>query len=139
MSSAEPNSILIQLHDRRQFVATLVGEDVSSDLALVEDRSSGFDSCHLGRQRAGQCGLDCLERLEVPYGFQHTVTSGIISGKNRPGDINHPTQSLLQTGCCGESREQWGGPLVDAQGQRDWDQYLDFWGLVPGDQFRGSQ
>ena len=51
-----------------------------------------------------------------PYGFQQTVTSGILSGKDRPGDGNFRKQTLLQTDAAVNPGNS-GGPLVDAQGR----------------------
>ena len=109
------NSILIQLHDRRQFVGTLVGEDVSSDLALLKIEAPDLIPATWGDSEQVNVG-SIVWAIGSPYGFQHTVTSGIISGKNRPGDINHPTQSLLQTDAAVNPGNS-GGPLVDAQGR----------------------
>ncbi|MDB2318622.1 trypsin-like peptidase domain-containing protein [bacterium] len=109
------DSILIQLHDRRQFVATLVGEDESSDLALLKIEAPDLIPATWGDSEQVNVG-SIVWAIGSPYGFQHTVTSGIISGKNRPGDINHPTQSLLQTDAAVNPGNS-GGPLVDAQGR----------------------
>ena len=109
------DSILIQLHDRRQFVATLVGEDLSSDLALLKIEAPDLIPATWGDSEQVNVG-SIVWAIGSPYGFQHTVTSGIISGKNRPGDINHPTQSLLQTDAAVNPGNS-GGPLVDAKGR----------------------
>ena len=109
------DSILIQLHDRRQFVATLVGEDELSDLALLKIEAPDLIPATWGDSEQVNVG-SIVWAIGSPYGFQHTVTSGIISGKNRPGDINHPTQSLLQTDAAVNPGNS-GGPLVDAQGR----------------------
>ena len=109
------DSILIQLHDRRQFVATLVGEDESSDLALLKIEAPDLIPATWGDSEQVNVG-SIVWAIGSPYGFQHTVTSGIISGKNRPGDKYHPTQSLLQTDAAVNPGNS-GGPLVDAQGR----------------------
>lgn len=109
------DSILIQLHDRRQFVAALVGEDLSSDLALLKIEAPDLIPATWGDSEQVNVG-SIVWAIGSPYGFQHTVTSGIISGKNRPGDINHPTQSLLQTDAAVNPGNS-GGPLVDAKGR----------------------
>ena len=109
------DSILIQLHDRRQFVAKLVGEDTSSDLALLKIDAPDLIPATWGDSEQVNVG-SIVWAIGSPYGFQHTVTSGIISGKNRPGDRNHPTQSLLQTDAAVNPGNS-GGPLVDAQGR----------------------
>jgi serine protease Do len=109
------SSIFIQLHDRRQFVATLVGEDESSDLALLKIDAPDLVPATWGDSEQVNVG-SIVWAIGSPYGFQQTVTSGIISGKDRPGDINHPTQSLLQTDAAVNPGNS-GGPLVDAKGR----------------------
>jgi len=51
-----------------------------------------------------------------PYEFNQTITSGILSGKNRRGDAYHTKQTLLQTDAAVNPGNS-GGPLVDIQGK----------------------
>ncbi len=105
----------VVLHDRRQFRASLVGIDTTSDLALLKINAPGLIPATWGDSDNINVG-SIVWAIGSPYGFQQTVTSGIISGKDRRGDKRHPKQSLLQTDAAVNPGNS-GGPLVDAQGR----------------------
>ncbi|MFT7629635.1 MAG: serine protease Do [Mariniblastus sp.] len=107
--------ILIELNDRRRFTAKLIGIDAISDLALLKINAPNLIPATWGDSDKLEVG-SIVWAIGSPYGFQQTVTSGIISGKDRPGDKRHKNQSLLQTDAAVNPGNS-GGPLVDAQGQ----------------------
>ena len=106
---------LIELHDRRRFEASLIGADKTSDLAVLKINAPNLIPATWGQSEDVNVG-SIVWAIGSPYGFQQTVTSGIISGKDRPGDPNHRKQSLLQTDAAVNPGNS-GGPLVDAQGR----------------------
>ena len=106
---------LIELHDRRRFEASLIGADKTSDLAVLKIKAPNLIPATWGQSDDVNVG-SIVWAIGSPYGFQQTVTSGIISGKDRPGDPNHKKQSLLQTDAAVNPGNS-GGPLVDAQGR----------------------
>lgn len=108
-------SVRIQLHDRREFTASLVGSDIISDLALLKIDATDLTPATWGESEAINVG-SIVWAIGSPYGFQQTVTSGIISGKDRKGDQYHPKQSLIQTDAAVNPGNS-GGPLVDSQGR----------------------
>ncbi len=108
------SDVRIQLHDRREFSASLIGTDSTSDLALLKISAPNLKPATWGDSEGVSVG-SIVWAIGSPYGFQQTVTSGIISGKDRPGDQDHPKQSLLQTDAAVNPGNS-GGPLVDAQG-----------------------
>ena len=105
---------LIELHDRRRFEAKLIGTDSTSDLALLKISAPNLVPATWGDSESVNVG-SIVWAIGSPYGFQQTVTSGIVSGKDRPGDPNHQKQSLIQTDAAVNPGNS-GGPLVDAQG-----------------------
>ena len=105
----------VELHDRRRYEATLIGIDTTSDLAVLKISAPNLIPADWGDSEAVNVG-SIVWAIGSPYGFQQTVTSGIISGKDRPGDPQHRKQSLLQTDAAVNPGNS-GGPLVDAQGQ----------------------
>lgn len=111
----EASVFKIQLHDRREFDASLVGVDLISDLALLKIDAPNLKPATWGDSDSMNVG-SIVWAIGSPYGFQQTVTSGIISGKDRPGDRLHPKQSLLQTDAAVNPGNS-GGPLVDARGR----------------------
>ena len=105
----------VELHDRRRFRATLVGMDVISDLAVLKIDAPNLIPATWGDSDEVDVG-SIVWAIGSPFGFQQTVTSGILSGKDRPGDPTHQKQSLLQTDAAVNPGNS-GGPLVDAQGR----------------------
>ncbi len=74
----QANRIEVTLPDGRRFQGETVGEDPDTDLAVVRINGSSFLSAPLGdsqRIRVGQLVI----AIGNPYGFQATVTSGVVS------------------------------------------------------------
>ena len=111
----DASRFFVELHDRRRFEAELVGIDELSDLALLKIDAPGLVAAEWGDSDEADVG-SIVWAVGSPYGFQQTVTSGILSGKDRPGDGNFRKQTLLQTDAAVNPGNS-GGPLVDAQGR----------------------
>ncbi len=105
----------VELHDRRRFEARLIGTDPISDLAVLKIDAPNLIPAKWGDSDDVDVG-SIVWAIGSPYGFQQTVTSGILSGKDRPGDPQHTKQSLLQTDAAVNPGNS-GGPLVDALGR----------------------
>ena len=103
----------VELHDRRRYSATLIGADKVSDLALLKIECNDLLPASWGDSDALDVG-SIVWAFGNPYQLKQTVTSGIISGKDRPGDLN-AKQALLQTDAA-INKGNSGGPLVDSQG-----------------------
>jgi len=106
---------LVELHDRRRYEASLVGVDPVSDLALLKINAPRLIAADWGNSDEAEVG-SIVWAVGSPYGFQQTVTSGIISGKDRPGDGLQGKQTLLQTDAAVNPGNS-GGPLVDDRGR----------------------
>lgn len=111
----EARRYFVELHDRRRYEATLVGLDPTSDLAVLKINAPNLIPADWGDSDHVNVG-SIVWAIGSPYGFQQTVTSGILSGKDRPGDPQHRKQSLLQTDAAVNPGNS-GGPLVDSQGR----------------------
>jgi serine protease Do len=107
--------MIVELYDRRSYQATLIGSDKISDLALLKIDAPDLIPADWGDSDALDVGA-IVWAIGSPYGFQQTVTSGILSGKDRPGDRGNPKQALLQTDAAVNPGNS-GGPLVDSQGR----------------------
>ena len=113
----DSRSIGVLLADGRQFVADLVGSDPDTDLAVV--RIDGRDlpsSCRAIRATCvpGQVAI----AIGSPFGFQHTVTAGVISAvgralRSRTGRL---MEHLIQTDAALNPGNS-GGPLVTSAGE----------------------
>ena len=107
------NSCIVQLHDRSQYKAKLVGVDLVSDLAVLKIDANNLVPAVWGDSESAAVG-SIVWAIGSPYRYEQTVTSGIISGKDRPGDKTRK-QNLLQTDAAVNPGNS-GGPLVDASG-----------------------
>lgn len=106
-------SCMVQLHDRSQYNAELVGVDLVSDLAVLKINANNLVPAIWGDSESAAVG-SIVWAIGSPYRYEQTVTSGIISGKDRPGDKMRK-QNLLQTDAAVNPGNS-GGPLVDANG-----------------------
>ena len=79
---AEAEEILVKLSDRRQFEATLVGHDRQSDLALLHIKAEDLPVVKLGDSDKLKVG-EWVLAIGSPFGFDHSVTAGIVSAKQR--------------------------------------------------------
>ncbi len=113
----------IRLYDGRELPACVVGADAPTDIALIKIEANGpLPVLPLGDSDAVRVG-ETVVAIGNPYGFNHSVTAGIVSAKERVVDRatlhEAPAQDLysffIQTDASinlGNS----GGPLIDANG-----------------------
>ncbi len=74
--------ILVRLNDRRELVAKVIGADKRSDVALLKLDARGLPVARIGdpaRVRVGEWVL----AIGSPFGFENSVTAGIVSAKGR--------------------------------------------------------
>ena len=101
----------------KEYEATVVGTDPATDLAVIKvEPGHEFVAARIGNSDAVQVG-DWAIAIGSPFGFQATVTAGIISGKQRdiPGDTTQ-FQHFLQTDAAINPGNS-GGPLLNMRGE----------------------
>jgi S1-C subfamily serine protease len=75
-------AIRVTFADGSAFDADLVGDDPDTDLAVIRVGASGLVSAELGSSRTLRVGQIAIA-IGNPYGFQHTVTAGVVSALGR--------------------------------------------------------
>ncbi|MGN6246278.1 MAG: S1C family serine protease [Motilibacteraceae bacterium] len=120
--AAEGGRLRVQFNDGSSTAATIVGRDPSYDLAVVKVDRDGLPQVALGDSDAVSVG-DPVVAIGSPLGLAGTVTSGIVSAKDRPvtaggenGSSEESFINAIQTDAAINPGNS-GGPLVDATGK----------------------
>ena len=103
----------VKLTDRREFVAKVIGSDPKSDVALIKIEAKDLPVVRIGRAADVKPG-QWVVAVGSPFGFENSVTAGIVSAKSRslPGDGYVP---FIQTDVAVNPGNS-GGPLFDMNG-----------------------
>lgn len=112
VESAE--EILVRLNDRRELSAELIGADSKTDVALLKVDASDLPTLKLGNSDDLLVG-EWVAAIGSPFGFDHSVTAGIVSAINRtlPSDAYVP---FIQTDVAINPGNS-GGPLFNLEGE----------------------
>src|SRR5438445_11848429 len=108
------DEIEVQWSDGRTKKARLVGADSQVDLAVLKIDEPGVKPLKLGDSDAVQAG-DMVLAIGNPFGFEETVTEGIISSKGRPNRVDG-FGDYLQTDAAINPGNS-GGPLINLTGE----------------------
>jgi serine protease Do len=108
------DEIEVQLSDGRTKKARLVGADSQLDLAVLKIDDPGVKPLKLADSDTVQAG-DSVLAIGNPFGFEETVTDGIISSKGRPNRTD-AFGELLQTNAAINPGNS-GGPLINVRGE----------------------
>jgi len=108
------DEIDVQLSDGRTEKARLVGADDQVDLAVLKIDNPGVKPLKLADSDAVQTG-DFVLAIGNPFGFEETITDGIISSKGRPNRAD-VFGDLIQTNAAINPGNS-GGPLINLRGE----------------------
>ena len=110
----DADEIIVRLSDRREFVAKVIGSDERSDLAVLKIEAEDLPVVRLGRATDLKVG-EWVLAIGSPFGFDHSVTAGIVSAKGRalPNENYVP---FIQTDVAINPGNS-GGPLFNLNGE----------------------
>lgn len=112
----------VALADGRTFVAEIVSRDPSFDFAIIKIEASNLPIVELGSSDNLQVGENVIAIGNAFGEFQNTVTSGVLSAKNRTIEASDAAfrvellEGLLQTDAAINPGNS-GGPLINLSGQ----------------------
>ncbi len=106
--------VTVRLTDRREFAAKVLGVDKQTDVAVLRIDAKDLPVVRLGDPAATKVG-EPVVAIGSPFGFENSVTSGIVSAKARalPDDNYVP---FIQTDVAVNPGNS-GGPLFNARGE----------------------
>ncbi|MCO5054401.1 Do family serine endopeptidase [Thermomonas sp.] len=110
------DSVRIRLADRRELTARIVGSDEQSDIALLKVDAKDLPTVRIG-QSSGLKPGQWVVAIGSPFGFDHSVTAGIVSAVGRANPYSDQRYvPFIQTDVA-INRGNSGGPLLDTRGQ----------------------
>ena len=109
--------IYVLMSNGKEYDATIVGSDKTTDLAVIKIDATGLTAAEFGNSDSIKVG-ELAVAIGNPLGqeFAGTVTGGYISGLNRTVTVDNVVYNLIQTDAAINSGNS-GGPLVDASGR----------------------
>ncbi|WP_110641373.1 DegQ family serine endoprotease [Salinicola sp. CPA57] len=110
----DADEIMVRLNDRRELPAKLVGFDARTDVALLKVDANDLPTLKIGDSDSLEAG-EWVAAIGSPFGFDHSVTAGIVSAINRtlPSETYVP---FIQTDVAINPGNS-GGPLFNLNGE----------------------
>ncbi len=111
---AEASKVTVRLTDGREFAAKVVGSDRKTDIAVLRIDAKDLPTVRIGNPATTRVG-ESVVAIGSPYGFENTVTAGIVSAKSRslPEENYVP---FIQTDAAINPGNS-GGPLFNLAGE----------------------
>jgi serine protease Do len=110
----DADEVTVRLNDRREFKAKILGADKKTDVAVLKIDATGLPAVPIGSPEHLKVG-EWVLAIGSPFGFDSTVTAGIVSAKGRslPDDSYVP---FIQTDVAVNPGNS-GGPLFNLKGE----------------------
>lgn len=108
------DEVTVKLNDKREFKAKVIGTDRKTDVALLKIEATGLPTVRVGDPSKLRVG-EWVVAIGSPFGFESTVTAGIVSAKGR----NLPQENFvpfIQTDVAVNPGNS-GGPLFNLRGE----------------------
>lgn len=109
--------IMVSLLNENEIEATLVGKDPDTDLAILKIYTQGYSVAKLGDSGALQIGQFVIA-IGNPYGYQHTVTTGVVSalGRTLQTQSGRFVDNVIQSDAALNPGNS-GGPMINTDGE----------------------
>ena len=108
------DEVMVKLADKREFKAKVLGADKRTDVALIKIEASNLQVAKLGDSARLKVG-EWVIAIGSPFGFENTVTAGIVSAKGR--SLQHENfVPFIQTDVAINPGNS-GGPLFNMKGE----------------------
>lgn len=109
---ANADEVIVTLTDKREFKAKVIGSDQRTDIAVLKLEATGLPKVTLGDSDKVRVG-EWVMAIGSPFGFENTVTAGIVSAKTRETGEFVP---FIQTDAAVNPGNS-GGPLFNIKGE----------------------
>jgi serine protease Do len=108
------DDVTVKLNDKREFKAKVIGADKRTDVAVIKIEATGLPAVRIGDPEKLRVG-EWVLAIGSPFGFESTVTAGIVSAKGRslPQENYVP---FIQTDVAINPGNS-GGPLFNLKGE----------------------
>lgn len=111
---AGADNVVVQLSDKREFAARIVGVDETSDVAVLRIDATGLPTLRVGNPGRLKVG-EWVIAIGSPFGFENTVSAGVVSAKTRTLP-NGGYVPFIQTDVAINPGNS-GGPLLNLAGE----------------------
>ena len=110
------DEVIVHFNDHRELKAKVIGSDQTSDVAVLKVQADNLPTLRLGDSRNLKPG-QWVMAIGSPFGFDHSVTAGVVSGLGRPSlDNSQRYVPFIQTDVA-INRGNSGGPLLNTRGE----------------------
>jgi S1-C subfamily serine protease len=109
--------IMVTLLNENEIEASVVGQDPDTDLAILKIYAQGYSAAHLGDSASLQIG-QLVIAIGNPLGYQHTVTTGVISalGRTMKTPSGMTVENVIQSDAALNPGNS-GGPMITTDGE----------------------
>jgi S1-C subfamily serine protease len=114
---AGADKIMVSLLNENEIEAVLLGHDPDTDLAILKIYAEGYSVARLGDSSALQIGQFVIA-IGNPYGYQHTVTTGVVSalGRTLQTQSGRVVDNVIQSDAALNPGNS-GGPMINTEGE----------------------